>query len=220
MALPLLLGEPRPRSLLDVGCGTGTWLRAAHDMGIERVQGIDGVKLASDDLHVDDSLIRQCDFRGDWKINECYDVLLCLEVAEHLEEQHAFDFVKKLTSCSDRIIFSAASPWQLGQHHVNCQWPAYWQDLFNQCGFACQDRLRWKIWDTKEIERWYRQNMFMAERDERGAGNESRLPGVVHPDCMLPACRVWHSRQQSLLEAAASWVDRGLRKCLGMKSYE
>jgi len=220
VALPPLLDGLQVESLLDVGCGTGTWLRAALDMGIERVQGIDGVKLESADLHVDESLIRHCDFREAWNINERYDVVLCLEVAEHLEAQHAFAFVQKLTVCSDRIIFSAANPWQLGQHHVNCQWPAYWQGLFNQCGFACRDSLRWKIWDVAEIEPWYRQNVFLAERDECGASHEPRIPGVVHPDSMLTACRAWRSSQQSLVEAMARGVDRGIRKCLGVKCYE
>ncbi len=220
IALPLLLGDVRPGSLLDVGCGTGTWLRAALDMGIERVKGIDGVKLPPGDLHVEDSLIRQCDFREAWNISERFDVVLCLEVAEHLEAEHAFAFVQKLTACSDRIIFSAASPWQRGQHHVNCQWPAYWQGLFNNAGFACRDSLRCRIWDVAEIEPWYRQNVFLAERDEDGAGDESRLPGVVHPDCMLMACRTWRSSQQSLLEVIARGVDRGVRKLLGIRCYE
>jgi len=218
--LPLLLGDACPDSLLDVGCGTGTWLRAALDMGIGRVQGLDGAKLAASELHVDPSLIKYCDLREAWPFDERYGVVLCLEVAEHLDARHALPFIRKLTACGDRIIFSAANPWQTGQHHVNVQWPAYWQDLFNTCGFACRDNLRWKIWNASAIEPWYRQNVFLAERVESGAGGEPRIPGVVHPDCMPGACRAWRNSQRSLLEAMAWMLDRGVRKCLGVKSYE
>jgi len=32
-ALSAIFGSGAPKSLLDVGCGTGTWLRAAMDLG-------------------------------------------------------------------------------------------------------------------------------------------------------------------------------------------
>ena len=31
-----------PHSILDVGCGTGTWLRAALDAGVAEVEGVAG----------------------------------------------------------------------------------------------------------------------------------------------------------------------------------
>lgn len=219
-ALPYLIGDHTPRHLLDVGCGTGTWLRAALDLGVERVRGIDGVRVAREGLHVDDSLITQCDFRDDWHVDGDYDLVLCLEVAEHLEEAHARRFIRNLTHCGDRIIFSAANPWQLGQHHVNCQWPRYWQGLFNQCGFVCHDTLRWKIWDINGIEPWYRQNVFCAIRDESASGSETRISSVMHPDCLLTTCRAWRSSNSSLAEVIVRRVDRTLRKCFGLRCYE
>jgi SAM-dependent methyltransferase len=220
VALPILLDGIRADSLLDVGCGTGTWLRAALDMGVERVRGIDGVALPASDLHVDPALIHVRDLSQDWKAEQRYDVALCLEVAEHLDESAAQPLIRKLTEHSDRVVFSAAPPWQGGQHHVNRQWPPYWQDLFNRHGFACYDRLRWKIWERREIEPWYRQNVFLAEKNEKEAGSEPRIPSVVHPDIMRSACEYWRRSRQSLPEVLAERLNRAVRRILGRQPHE
>jgi hypothetical protein len=57
--------------------------------------------------------------------------------------------------------------------------------LFNDQGYACSDKVRWIIWDMTEIEPWYRQNIFLATKDEKNAGYEKRLHSVIHPD-MIP----------------------------------
>jgi len=219
VALSTLLGDGCPHSLLDVGCGTGTWLRAALEHGVSKVVGLDGVAVPTEDLHVPADLIRVCDLLSDWNLNRRFDLVLCLEVAEHLPESAALTLVEKLTACGDRIFFSAANPWQQGQHHVNLQWPAFWQGLFNQAGFVCRDTLRWKIWEDASIERWYRQNLFLAEKDAAAAGMEARLHAVVHPDCMPAYCEHYRQSRLSLLEALAGRLDRQVRRLLGGKRY-
>ncbi|HMP96074.1 MAG TPA: class I SAM-dependent methyltransferase [Kiritimatiellia bacterium] len=210
MALPLLLGGHLPASILDVGCGTGTWLRSALDLGISDVFGLDGVALPPEQLHVPEDRIRIVNLLSDWEVTRTYELVISLEVAEHLPPEAAGEFVRKLTNCGDRVFFSAANEWQPGQNHLNCQWPVYWQELFNRCGFACRDTLRWKIWDDHRIEPWYRQNLFLAERDAE-AGSEPRIPRVVHPDYMPSACEQWRLRRQGLLVALAERVDRLVR---------
>ena len=110
-----------------------------------------------------------------------FDVAICLEVAEHLPAQAAELLVKSLTMHADKIIFSAACPGQEGQGHINCQWPSYWQALFNKYQFRCDDSLRWRIWEEDAVEPWYRQNLFMATKDLDQAGNEQRIRCVLNP---------------------------------------
>ena len=57
----------------------------------------------------------------------------------------------------------------------------YWQSLFNTHGFACDNSIRWQIWDDARIEPWYRQNIFWARRNPENAGHEPRLKAVIHP---------------------------------------
>jgi SAM-dependent methyltransferase len=183
-ALKVLLEEHRPCSILDVGCGIGTWLRAALNEGIDDVLGVDGVDLAPSRFLIPISQFFRHDLTQPLDVRRRFDLAICLEVAEHLPAAVAGTLIQSLTKHSNTILFSAACPGQLGQHHINCQWPEYWQNLFNDFGYACDDGFRWRIWETVEIEPWYRQNSFIAKRDSTLAGTEPRIMPVVHPDIL------------------------------------
>jgi len=203
-ALPLLLQGRPIHSLLDVGCGTGTWLKAALDMGVQRAMGVDGVAVKDDELLVPRRLIRQINFESPFDLEEKFDAVLCLEVAEHLPPSAAEDFVRSMCRHGDFILFSAACPGQAGQHHVNCQWPDYWQKLFNENGFVCSDAPRWQIWSVAEIEPWYRQNIFTATYDANLAGREKRICKVIHPDLFEALSQTHASKQNAFFERAVS----------------
>lgn len=180
-ALPRLFDGGVPASLLDVGCGTGTWLAAAAGLGLTDLAGIDGIAPPGGGALRPPMQFHVIDFRHTWDLRRKFDVVLCLEVAEHLEPDSGAALITSLVRHSDWVIFSAACPGQTGQHHVNCQWPDYWQQRFNEHGFACADDLRWKLWNDHRVEPWYRQNLFSARRSPH-AGSEPRIPAVVHPE--------------------------------------
>jgi len=182
IALDRFLSMLKATSLLDVGAGKGNWLAAALQIGVHDVLGLDGVPPENRELFVDSSLIKTVDLTQPVYLNRKFDIALCLEVAEHLDAGSAHTLVETLCTHSDQVVFSAACPGQRGQHHVNCQWPAFWQQLFNARGFACFDSLRWAIWDESRIEPWYRQNVFLARKDPNRAGSEARIPSVIHPE--------------------------------------
>ena len=202
--------DKRPSSLLDVGCGAGTWLKAAIELGIADVFGVEGVELPPDKLHVPAQKIQLRDLTRPWNLNKRFDVAVCLEVAEHLDATTAPALINALVLHSDLIFFSAACPGQEGQHHVNCQWPEYWQDLFNERGYVCSDYPRWQIWDNPRIEPWYRQNTFVAQRDAASAGHEPRIKAILHPE-MLPSIMSENNRFESHIKQieegriAATW---------------
>lgn len=187
--LPRLFGDRTPRTLLDVGCGIGTWLRAAAEAGVEEVCGIDGIDIPVETLLVPRTRFRVVDLSKPWDLGRRFDVALCLEVAEHLDESVAPLLIESLARHADQVVFSAACPGQSGQHHVNCQWPEFWQRLFNLNGFACSDAIRWAIWNNQDIEVWYRQNMFVATRNPSAAGTEERLRPVIHPEFLADFVR-------------------------------
>lgn len=187
-AFPEIFFAQTPHSLLDVGCGTGTWLKAALEFGVSDIMGVDGVAIPPEQLLLPSDCFRQHDLTQPWDLGRRFDAVLCLEVAEHLEEAYAPTLMDTLTRHSDTIVFSAACPGQAGQHHVNCQWPAYWQRMFNERGYACVDDVRWRIWNKPGVEAWYKQNMFVAHHGPAEAGRERRIQPVVHP-AMIPCFR-------------------------------
>ena len=184
VAFGSLLPAGVPASLLDVGCGTGTWLRAALDSGLTDVLGIDGVNIPSDQLLISEDYFRCLDITKPIDLGRRFAAVICLETAEHLNTEDSGILLDTLTRHSDSIIFSAACPGQRGQHHVNCRWPAWWQQLFNARGYVCEDTVRWRLWDEPKIEPWYRQNMFIARYGPALASKEARIRAVIHPDMM------------------------------------
>jgi SAM-dependent methyltransferase len=181
IALPAALNGLEVSSILDVGCGTGTWLAAARGLGIKDLTGLDGIIPEDGQLHIERDRLHYQDFRKPWSLERSFDLVLCLEVAEHLEPEYGRLLVDCLTRHTDLILFSAGAPFQDGDHHVNCQWPLYWQDYFNSCGFSCSDAIRWELWNDLRVEPWYRQNLFIACRSV-DAGKEPRLKSVYHPE--------------------------------------
>jgi SAM-dependent methyltransferase len=212
-AFPLLFSDEMPKSLLDVGCGIGTWIRSAMEYGISDVIGIDGIPIPSDQLlfPLEKFLCRNLNEPID--LNRRFDAAICLEVAEHLEPNSAKVLVESLTRHSDLIIFAAACPGQPGQHHINCQWPSYWQELFNDQGYSCEDSLRWHIWNNNEIEPWYRQNIFIARRNLSLAGKEKRLLSVIHPDIQDTFIR------SALLQARSDVIEQVRKGCMKSSWY-
>ena len=209
-ALPILFPEGLPKSVLDVGSGTGTWLKAAIELGIQDVFGVDGVDIPPAKRHFPADKFLCTDLTKRWNLGRHFDAAICLEVAEHLDAVSAPVLIDALVDHSDLIFFSAACPGQDGQHHVNCQWPAYWQRLFNDRGYICEDSVRWQIWDDKRIEPWYRQNIFTAQRDAVNAGHEPRIKAVLHPEilsCVLPENQRFenHVRQIESGRMGAVW---------------
>jgi SAM-dependent methyltransferase len=181
-------------SVLDVGCGTGVWLQEFIRLDVKDVYGIDGIPIENREFSASRDLFRCVDLRGKWDLKRNFDLAICLEVAEHLPQESAHDLIRSLCAHSKLIIFSAACPNQGGQGHINCQWPAYWQEIFNINQYSCSDPLRPRIWQEEFPEYWYKQNMFVAFRDPANAGQEARLAPLVHPQLLKGWVSKWESQ--------------------------
>jgi SAM-dependent methyltransferase len=158
----------KPKSVIDVGCGLAQWLKVFQDFRIEEVLGVDGCHVPLDRLNISASEFFACDLKNfDFDfVSKRFDLLLSLEVAEHLEEPYAYKFVETLTKLSDQIIFAAAVPNQTGENHFNEQYPDYWESIFKEFGYSFLDPFRQKFWRNEKVNWWYRQNMFLVVKDE------------------------------------------------------
>ena len=159
--VPIVVKLLRPRSVIDIGCGRGAWLRAFEENGVEQVWGVDGHYVDRSKLLVHPTKFLQIDLRRPFRIEERYDLALCLEVAEHLTSKTGRNLVRTLTGLAPIILFSAAIPGQGGNCHINEQWPSYWMSLFAEHAFLRLDPIRQHIWNDPRVEWWYRQNIFL-----------------------------------------------------------
>ncbi len=160
----LILGEIfkhfKPGSMVDVGCGIGTWLAAAQRLGVTEVTGIDGNYVDQKQLLIAPTKFKARDLSQTLDTANLgrYDMALSVEVAEHLPESVADGFVKALTNLSDVVFFSAAIPGQGGTYHINEQWPAWWAEKFAAQGYLALDIIKSALWDQPGIAYYYVQN--------------------------------------------------------------
>ena len=159
--VPLVLELVRPTSVIDVGCGLGTWLAEFQAHGVSDVWGVDGDYVHARDLEIPVERFLARDLTRPLRLDRRFDLVLSMEVAEHLPAEYADAFVASLASLGPVILFSAAIPRQDGTHHVNGQWPEYWAARFKVRGFEVIDCLRKQIWNNENVEWWYAQNSFI-----------------------------------------------------------
>jgi SAM-dependent methyltransferase len=177
--VPILLSVIEPKSVIEVGCGRGAWLKVFHDNGIEILHGIDGSWIDQTKLLIDRSNFKIADFTGRFEIDGRYDLAVCLEVLEHLPPRAGKSLVRQLTEAAPLVLFSAAIPGQGGVGHTNEQWPNYWTSIFSDFGFRRLDPIRKQILMDTRVEWWYRQNIILFARDDAIA-NSSLLQAVEH----------------------------------------
>jgi hypothetical protein len=164
--IPVALTFIQPSSVIDIGCGIGTWLTAWKDNGIKDILGVDGDYVKTEELLVDKNEFIPYNLEKGYKGDRKYGLVTSMEVAEHIQPSSAKIFVDSLCSLGDVILFSAAIPYQEGTLHVNEQYPGYWVKLFAENGFVAVDCMREKVWLNEKVSWWYRQNMLFFVRRE------------------------------------------------------
>lgn len=198
--VPLLMKFFNPSSVIDVGCGLGTFLHEFHNNGVKTIHGIDG-SWANKELlskYIPLENFEEVDLEKPYHGKQKYDLAICLEVAEHLKPESASTIVDTLTNLSDVIVFSAAVPFQGGMNHINEQWPSYWEKLFEQHNYKMLDIIRPAIWDNPDIFFWYKQNMFIVAKKtlvstiipKKDALPQPQISSLIHPELYEKKCNL------------------------------
>ena len=222
MIVPFVIELIRPASIIDIGCGNGAWISIFREHGIEDVIGVDGDWVKPEMLLFPTDKLILGDLEKPFKVNRQFDLVVSLEVAEHLPPESAVTFIDSLTRLGLVILFSAAIPFQGGTNHLNEQWPSYWAALFASKGYIAIDCLRRKIWDNDQIEWWYAQNiMFFVKKDQMEkypllkAEYDKDFPGVLsvlHPKAVIERQRQsieLHQREAELTQRVEALSKEG-----------
>ena len=163
--LKYLVEKLNVTSVADFGCGTGTWLYAVNAMGIDDIAGVDGDYVNRGLLLIDSEYFHPHDLRNPVRLNKNFDLVISMEVAEHLPEYDADAFVETLCAHSQQILFSAAQPGQGGDNHLNEQPIRYWISKFESRGYSYID-IRNHFNGNLKVEWWYRENMALFLKGE------------------------------------------------------
>lgn len=129
-----LVGQLRPKRVLDVGCAKGFLVEALRDRGVE-AYGIDISQYAIEQIRPD--IRPYCQVRAATDpISEHFDLITFIEVAEHLEDEEGRRAIANLCAHSDTILFSSTPDDFCEPTHVNVRPLLHWLKLFRDSSFT------------------------------------------------------------------------------------
>lgn len=171
-----------PASYLDLGSGTGAMVNCARKLGSEAY----GVDLINGPEHwfLARDLTQPLDVGVDLASgkNRVFDLITCLEVAEHLpldaHETLVDTIARHLRSApndyepSGYLLFSAAPPGQGGEHHIGCRPAHEWRGMFHERGISYRDDLTRQLahlfgWVTGPASHWLAANLAVYDTGMR-----------------------------------------------------
>ena len=158
-----IIEDLHPSTVLDVGCATGYLVAALRDRGVE-AYGIDASEFAISRVREDiKPFCRVCSALDDLPCDlpKKYELVITIEVAEHLYEEDSKKFIDNICKYSDQIIFSSTPDDFSEKTHFNVQQSEYWAKRFAENGF-----IRSIIYDvtfiSKQAVRFRRSNEGIA----------------------------------------------------------
>ena len=162
-----------PESILDIGCGIGAYpLILSLNSKSPTIIGIDG--LAENSVLLDGDSYFRVDLNHDESVNliaskikhVSIDLVSCLEVLEHLNNDQALRLVDLMCkSAGSMILFSAAGPGQPGHGHINCRPIEYWLDMFGELGWH-PDLVESLSLRSMSHFSWFRRNLVLLKRSK------------------------------------------------------
>ena len=118
----------KPRSMIDFGAGDGWWSHAFKRIEQETYAfAVELDEIAAEFIPSGVQFI-QHDLRTPLEVVCPFDLVICLEVAEHMTklEAHNSLLATLVRSTAQILMFSAAQPGQSGTGHINLQPVGYW----------------------------------------------------------------------------------------------
>lgn len=210
--IPILVELVRPTSVVDVGCGIGTWLDVFASHGISDVTGVDGSYVRADQLRIPAERFLSHELETHLTVRRRYDLALSVEVAEHLTHAASIDLVRALCDLSDIVLFGAAVPHQGGYHHINEKWQSEWCRAFASNGYVVIDCIRPRVWTDHTVAYYYAQNTLLYVRSSCLLSHPSLAE--LHRQNPTPILDVIHPRKWQESRSARGVTLGHLLKCL------
>lgn len=221
IVVPVVLELTKPKSVIDIGCNRGEWLSVFNKHGVSDIFGVDGIWTDKSKLLIPNECFLMADLEKPLKIKRKFELVVSLEVAEHISKNSAETFIESLTNLGDVILFSAAIPFQEGDNHINEQWPKYWASIFAKRGYIPIDCIRKRIWNNDGVSFWYSQNTLLFVKNSHLRNNKilqdelkeigTPVLSVVHPKFYLQMSEKVR-RYNKIIKLIPSPIRRGIIK--------
>ncbi|MBN1127478.1 MAG: class I SAM-dependent methyltransferase [Chitinispirillaceae bacterium] len=159
-----------PCRVADIGCGCGVYGYFFQKRGVE-VLFLDGVIPPAEHsfpvtIHKQDLTVP---FENKWGR---FDIVLCLEVAEHIPEPLSGAFLENIIRFGDTLIMAAAPPHQGGHYHYNEQPKRYWVRRLAGMDFIYSRGKTGRLFKALSAQRppygWMMQQLCVYERVAQG----------------------------------------------------
>jgi cyclopropane fatty-acyl-phospholipid synthase-like methyltransferase len=149
-------------SVVDFGCGNAKYAKYIKEQSKIDVDAFDGNPHVSD---ITEGFASLLDLSKDFDLSKKYDVVISLEVAEHIPKQYEETYVNNLVNhCEKMIIISWAKIGQGGKGHVNEQNSEYVVDLFGDMGFYLDEDLTKLLRESSTVCRWFKDTVHVFKR--------------------------------------------------------
>lgn len=163
--------EYQIESMVDFGCGIGSFLEGALEGGAKKVRGFElvydhAIKFAPEHMK------KYLKYGNLGEPLDCgkWDCVISIEVAEHLLEEEADTYVDNIVNASNRLIILAAS-WGTDRFHFNPKQRDYWIGKFavRGCNYSNkQNKELYELWDrvggARYISQWDHLMIFTVDR--------------------------------------------------------
>jgi SAM-dependent methyltransferase len=229
----------QPGSALDAGCAMGFLVEGLRDLGVE-AYGVDVSDYALQQVRPD---VRAYCWRGSVldPFPRNYDLIVCIEVLEHLAKPDSERALANLCRFTDDILFSSSPGDYREATHFNVQAPEYWAEQFAHQGFirdvdfdasfitpwavrfrrsreplprvvAAYERRFWQAWKENVDLR----DLSLQMRQQL-ADQESQLTGQVQQlDAMNRELTELRGYLAGTLGRGVAWLDRALGWLVGV----
>ncbi len=147
-------------SIVDFGCGEGKYFNLFKSNGFD-CSGYDG-NLNTEDLT--NGLCSRLLLNKPFNLKRKFDIVMSLEVGEHMPEKYELVFIKNLIKhTSKKIILSWAIVGQGGYGHVNCKSNEYIKSIFIQNGFVCNEEEENKLRESA-FNSWFKNTIMVFDK--------------------------------------------------------
>lgn len=128
-----------PKKVIEFGCAKGFLVEALWNAGIQ-TEGIDVSEYAISQVpeHIR-PFCRVGSVLEPLPVPKRYDLAVCIEVLEHLQEHEGMVAIKNITRCSNTVLFSSTPDDFDEPTHVNVHPKEYWVHLFEKEGFQVDE---------------------------------------------------------------------------------